>query len=671
MAGDAAIDVELSDDEEWWRVSSQTLEEHIEDLRLRSPPRHAPPPPSVAFRLGLLERYPPLIVNGADASTLPICAPAVNEALVRHRFTVHGVDVAFSDPAPLDVQIATVDHLIESFQSAKDVIVESSTDTGKSSAYLCAALAFQLHCYGEGRSPPRIIVAARDPARLNYLASQLRATPYRPQTVTLGSKSALCSNETVRSSANLEDACAEACGQRKGSNSDSSVADCKQYANLSTRNALDVTDLRLKGPDPILDIEDLGRLGRESDACPFYMSRALTLVAHVVFMPFSLFLEQKGVFLSNHSSISDDALVIFDGAHQLIDFAKEQSSSSIALGDLDQVISSCDEYRRQRAQSAASAGAPDLSNIRLLASQLRALTLSHARDALVPAYDKEQCADYLTWTTFQPNVQFFNGIVSASRCDDALQSMTEMAMAELAIPFASDVFTKFRRVVRSIMLLLERASSYYVQIRRCSEAAERSAETVLSFNCIHPEMLLKRFQHATRSCVFIAPSLSPVRLFVAQLGEHLRLRLGATVLNAPVPSIRSQLLIRSLHKVSTDSLPLNGGLKNLQRNFPAYADGIGDVIVNLAQTTPHGVIVLLPSFKLLDLLHTHWFRTAILAKLERTKRRVFFDSSDLGPDFRIDMMANFAKGAKGSLGAILFTTFHNSLGDEMLFHDIR
>lgn len=83
---------------------------------------------------------------------------------------------------------------------------------------------------------------------------------------------------------------------------------------------------------PILDIEDLGKLGDEFNCCPYYASKELSRDAEIVFLPYNYLLDPK---IRDFCAIDlKNAIVILDEAHNVEKACEQSSCASITTMDL-------------------------------------------------------------------------------------------------------------------------------------------------------------------------------------------------------------------------------------------------------------------------------------------------------------------------------------------------
>lgn len=83
---------------------------------------------------------------------------------------------------------------------------------------------------------------------------------------------------------------------------------------------------------PILDIEDLCKLGQTHRFCPYYMSNELKGQADIIFMPYNYVLDPRsrkglGLEMRNH-------IIILDEAHNVEKMCEESASIQLKSSDI-------------------------------------------------------------------------------------------------------------------------------------------------------------------------------------------------------------------------------------------------------------------------------------------------------------------------------------------------
>ena len=74
---------------------------------------------------------------------------------------------------------------------------------------------------------------------------------------------------------------------------------------------------------PVLDMEDLVAVGREHKICPFYHSRSLLKDAELIFVPYNYLFDRDAMETTLAEVHFQNAVLIFDEASNLGEFASE------------------------------------------------------------------------------------------------------------------------------------------------------------------------------------------------------------------------------------------------------------------------------------------------------------------------------------------------------------
>lgn len=97
---------------------------------------------------------------------------------------------------------------------------------------------------------------------------------------------------------------------------------CQYYGNEQS-----VIDNLKSSNCSIVDIEDLVRIGRMENTCPYYMAKKIVPDADIVFMPYNYLFDPK---IRNANQISlKNAIVIIDEAHNVESMCEDSACTSI------------------------------------------------------------------------------------------------------------------------------------------------------------------------------------------------------------------------------------------------------------------------------------------------------------------------------------------------------
>ena len=146
--------------------------------------------------------------------------------------------------------------------------------------------------------PWRVLYCSRTHSQLAQVVGEVRKTEYgeKVSVVSLGSRRALCTNESVRTlpggSERVNDACLElqskSGGKKKAAATEAAGGGCpyhkpKSAEQREARQAM--ADRLLTSP---LDVEELGALGRREGCCAYYAARGSLADAQLILLPYAL-----------------------------------------------------------------------------------------------------------------------------------------------------------------------------------------------------------------------------------------------------------------------------------------------------------------------------------------------------------------------------------------------
>eukprot|EP01050_Picozoa_sp_SAG11_P032174 SAG11_NODE_10330_length_839_cov_1.094595_1_plen_183_part_01 len=113
-------------------------------------------------------------------------------------------------------------------------------------------------------------------------------------------------------------------------------------SNCRHREGVDSFLRRNKRRTEILDIEELGQLGRQETFCPFFASRELQQNADIIFLPYNYLIDRRARrSLESNMDLSNAAL-IFDEAHNLESLCSDAASIELRAADIMSAIRDVD-----------------------------------------------------------------------------------------------------------------------------------------------------------------------------------------------------------------------------------------------------------------------------------------------------------------------------------------
>lgn len=152
----------------------------------------------------------------------------------------------------------------------------------------------------------------------------------------IASRDHLCINPDLKEASNSEKI--YMCKRLVGNAEEMKEPSCEFYEKMA---------LGLTQPGQnITDIEDLCSMGRDSNCCPYFMSKTIAKNSDIIFLPYNYLIDPK---LREMNEIElRGSIVIIDEAHNINQVCEDSSSASIkfteiraALKDLNYVYFHC------------------------------------------------------------------------------------------------------------------------------------------------------------------------------------------------------------------------------------------------------------------------------------------------------------------------------------------
>lgn len=194
--------------------------------------------------------------------------------------------------------------------------------------------------------------------------------------------------------------------------------------------------------------------------------------------------------------------------------------------------------------------------------------------------------------------------------------------------------------------------------RRCVQFA-----TVVSFHlwCLNAAVAFKALSEHARSVIVTSGTLSPLNSFAGELGTSF-----AVSKSLPhVINVRKQLYV-GVAGQGPDAVPFDATFAGSSKF--SFQEALGDAIFDYCREIPGGVLVFLPSYRMLETLRTRWASLGTLSRLEEIKDGVLFEPNRRGEEFE-HTMSHYAAAASSGRGAVLFAVCRGKLAEGIDFRD--
>ncbi|KFD61153.1 hypothetical protein M514_08619 [Trichuris suis] len=556
-----------------------------------------------------------------------------------HDVCVEGINIRFPfEPYPC--QLDLMNKVVSCLEQGANAVLESPTGTGKTVALLCSTIAWlksrrASENHGDAGTPEQdalhgrtqILYASRTHAQLSQVIKELNKTSYKDiQVCFLGSRDQLCVHPEV--------------SQER----DSTIKNYLCRSKVLTRSCKYYLDHKKWSPslvstsDCLPDIEELVRLGRRHEFCPFFKTREKQEEADLILMPYNYLLDPTTRRLNKVPLRGN--ILIFDEAHNLEKICEEAASFSFKITDIAAALKEArgalkmlldeQESLRQTMEdsdapfgsgSSVPLGSPigvnlnELSHLILLMEGLEERLneevlpkLFDSPDACTAAFPGSFLQDLLSRAQFHPNL-----------CE-GISLLTDQVSSYLTTKGESSVwmirglalqkFSRLLNVIYGNSLSTERcpklASATDFKVYLCSEkpgmdatAKDKPNSFMVNYWCFSAGYsMLALLGHGVHSVIVTSGTLSPLNSFANEMripfaicmeGEHV------------VERTHFEVYVCSS---GPDGTSLNCSYAN--RSNEKYLASLGNSVVNLCRIVPQGLLVFFPSYGQLDFCTEHW-----------------------------------------------------------------
>lgn len=562
------------------------------------------------------------------------------------------------------------------------------------------------------RKVPRIFYATRTHNQVSQIVEELRKTSYRPPMTVLASRREYCVRPEVQQLKNRNDVCKGLVKARS----------CMYYHNLQQL----AEDPALSGE--VWDIEELYNRGKSHNGCPYYASTELYKQAKIIFCPYS-YIVDKTVREAAGINIKGD-IVVFDEAHNIETYARDSASFSANVTDVRQVIDDFTELIQEgklgSANSDLALAGKDIvemfANVLKLVDAVLAEPLEQEYDFEFALHEGEILHDLLMYhgVTERCIEESHNGITlirethdeddegdpkrdrnrAEENADNVQNNASCIGNGNVGYggpdPAAQITNTqlqsvrKRRRKSRQAALLASKDNEdgdVPKSVSRCLFIAQQLTTTMtyyflnrddyafvlerrvrdfridvtLNFWCLNAAVSFRPISTIARSVIVTSGTLAPLRSFAGELGTEFKVAKSLP----HVINVRKQLHVGVVAR--GPGMVLFDATFSGSNTF-AFQDSLGEAIESYCRLVPSGVLVFLPSYRLLDKLRTRWQGTGLLQRLCEVKGGVFFEPNRRGEDFD-KMMAEYAAQASSPEGAVLFGVCRGKLAEGIDFRD--
>eukprot|EP00871_Galdieria_phlegrea_P002930 jgi/Galph1/3638/GphlegSOOS_G2297.1 len=537
--------------------------------------------------------------------------------------------------------------------SMKDRLVELAPETNISTESISSE-------EDEVGELPRIYYCSRTHSQIAQFLKELKKTMEKlqwdancpsPSVVIVSSRKHLCINEkvSVLSDGNLvNERCLELI-QNKNSSGQSS---CPYFHLDGQRRLRDVINAQ------VIDIEDLVKLGRKEESCPYYGMRRALKAAQFILLPYQSLLHKptrESLGLRLHSN----CVVIFDEGHHIIDALNDMYGAQTTRPELEGCLQALERYTSRYEKRLAP---QNLFYLRQFHSLLKAMVkftcheLSQTEDSSV-VYQVEDFIFRLGVENL--NVFKLNEFLDKSFLHRKLLGFLNQKSSDQHLE--NQPTNVSLQCIHSVFRFVHTLTQPYSCVRLALKV-DKNQNLIFRLFLLHAGSYLDEIISSVRTVVFAGGTLEPVR--------DIRNRLLYNVSEQRITHYSFDHVIPENHILPLVVVKGPTGqsfdFRYQSRGSDELVDELGRLFINVCRIVKGGIVVFFSSYSYLEYVLKHLKSTGVWKTIEKYKP-VFQepqDSSDLN-----QLLTNYSKTIEKQRHAILFAVIGGKLSEGINFQD--
>ncbi|CAF0777180.1 unnamed protein product [Adineta steineri] len=561
----------------------------------------------------------------------------------------------------------------------------------------------------------KIFYCTRTHSQISQFIGEIQKTKFVDQLrlVALGSRQNLCINESVlklKSITLINEKCLDLQKQKKEKKTTKGKRQ-KTACGCAFLQRDRVECLSNDILSDVQDIEDVVKLGRELNTCPYYATRAAIAAAHLVVLPYQTLMHKStreacGIEMR-------DNIVIIDEAHNLPDAICSMHSNDITG---NQLIDSYGQLSRYHEKYKARLTAKNLLSIKqLLDVQLNLIKTLCSQENLPIVYDSEKWSNLvISSNSTEKSITFdlIDYLCDAGIHVNLFQLIDYIKTNELTkklhgfmskYPVTKNELSDEKKITESaLQKLLQKQTQKQLPANTLDEGQlnkesteyrisnsfaifaqflqaltnprddgkvivttkETLGQCSIRFFALRTSSFFNEIVNEARSVIVAGGTMRPISEFI----DHLFLACGQP--EEKIFQLSSNHIVPSENVLA---IALPSGPKNIEFEFTAanrsntaMMDELGRVLILLCSTIPDGLVVFFCSYDHLQKTYAYFEKTFVLNKIV-AKKKIFMEPKRTGDVDNI--LTNYTKSIKNGTGGLLFSIVGGKMSEGINFSD--
>ncbi|ORY28694.1 DNA repair helicase [Neocallimastix californiae] len=407
--------------------------------------------------------------------------------------------------------------------------------------------------------------------------------------VSLGSRKNLCINPKVRNLSSLNrmnDKCLDMNEGKK--------TKCTYLCNENE----DFKDIILSD---IYDIEELASLGIMHENCPYYGSRSASKMAQIITLPYNLLIQK-----SSREALGlnlKDSIIIFDEAHNIIDTITNTYSFMLDSEMIVRAISDINQYLEKYKNRLKGKNIMYIQQILVILNAFQNYILNFKKEIS----GKKSYLSTINEFLIKLNIDHLNLLkikkyLETSRLPQKLLGFTKKYINKISKE-EDDNDEELSRHVSPLMVV----ENFIFTLSNQNKDGR-----ILIY-----EESFKSLVEEARTVVLAGGTLEPISDFIEQLFPYLE-KDKEIVHYSYDHVIDSSSLLTMIIEKGPIGTPFLFNYEN--RNNPKILKELGQLILNVVNVIPDGIVIFFPSYLYLNEVYEFWDKNNYLKQIENKKK---------------------------------------------------
>uniref|UniRef100_A0A6B2KXE1 Helicase ATP-binding domain-containing protein n=1 Tax=Arcella intermedia TaxID=1963864 RepID=A0A6B2KXE1_9EUKA len=540
----------------------------------------------------------------------------------------------------------------------------------------------------------KIYYCSRTHSQLTQFISEVKSTVYSEdcKLVNLGSRKNLCINQNVNrdtvSLHQINDKCLDMMKATKVDRTELITSSCTYFAPHLSQLFVDHVHSKIR------DLEDLTSLGNSLNACPYYGSRSALHSAELVILPYQMLLhkntrESLGIDLKGN-------VVIVDEAHNLIDTITQIYSIQLTATQISQSHAQLSQYREKYQSRLHPKNKQYIDKIIFILSELlkflkidytiyqgngtQILTLNEFLfKTKIDNMNLFKIKKYLEDSDIIRKINGFSNdynveIKTHHYHDKQTRAYQQKATTPevekdnpdyLTIELSSSEYHKHRPALGTVSAFFQALSNDSNDGVIKVERNQNLKNSSISFILLNPESYFLEIAQEARAVVLAGGTMQPIDHLTKQLfgkAPEWEERVKTFQCGHVIPP-------SNLHVVIFGSGPCEREFKfDWENRFNKdMITELGNLVINVCNTVPDGVILFFSSYSYQSHVHNLWESSGIIERI--TKKKKIFMESQNSSSIEVTLSEYAAHINQNTGGALISCVIGGKMSEGINFKD--